>query len=89
MKKWKQKPYFIIWIEGISYFNGEKVQSFTNTGVEYTTKMTEAIRVKSEDIPAVERYLIRHGISLTDPTFIGTSYAPKGTIFNWKKTRLN
>ena len=85
----KQKKYFIVWIEGISYFSGEKIKSFTNTGVDYTTKMTEAIRVKRDDIPEVEKYLKRHGFALFDRTFIGTSYAPKGTILNLKRVRLN
>ena len=47
------KKYFIVWIEGLDYFNGEKIKSFTNTGVDYTLKMTEAIRVKKDDIPEV------------------------------------
>jgi len=87
----KIKPYFIVWIEGWDVFHGEKVKSFTNTGVDYTTKMTEAIRVKSDDIPEVKAYLKRHGFAdwvINGNTFIGTSYAPKGTILNLKRIRL-
>jgi hypothetical protein len=86
------KKYFIVWIEGLEYFDGEKIKSFTDTGVNYTTKMTEAIRVKKDGIPEVKAYLKRHGFAdwvINGNTFIGTSYAPKGTILNLKRTQLN
>jgi len=84
--------YFIIWIEGFDCRNGEKVKNFTNTGVDYTTLMTKAARVKEDDIPTVIAYLKRHGFAdwvLNSPnTFIRTSYVPKGTLLNLKKVAL-
>lgn len=84
--------YFIIWIEGITAKTGEKVKSFTDTGVDYTTLMTKAVRVKEDDIPTVIAYLKRHGIAdwvLNSPnTFIRTSYVPKGTLLDLKKVAL-
>ena len=76
--------YSIIWIEGLSVMNGEKVKAITKNGFSYTTKMTEALRVKKTDIPFICDYMKENGISdsvingLT--TFIGVNYAPKGTI---------
>jgi hypothetical protein len=54
--------------------------------------MTEAARVKEDDIPTVIAYLKRHGFAdwvLNSPnTFIRTSYVPKGTLLNLKKVAL-
>ena len=87
-----KNKFFIIWIEGLTPKTGEKIKSFTNTGVDYTLKMTEAVRVKEDDIPTVIAYLKRHGFAdwvLTSPnTFIRTSYVPKGTLLNLKKVAL-
>ena len=84
----KPTKYVIIWIEGIEYFNGEKIKSITRkNGIQYTTKMTESLRIKIKDIPFIKQYLLNYGISewaLKDNSFIKTSYAPKGTIFNTK-----
>ena len=76
---------FIIWVEGLSLKTGEKVKDFTDTGVSYTTKMTDAIRVRGNDLIAVESYLNRHGISYT---LHSTTYALKGTILDLKRTAL-
>ena len=77
---------FIFWIEGLSLKNGEKIKSFTDSGIEYTTLMTEAIRVKEDDLTLVESYLYRHGIK--GYTVAPTSYAPKGTLLDTKRTAL-
>lgn len=86
--KLKESKYVIIWIEGLDYFCGEKIKSITRkNGVQYTTKMTEALRVKLKDIPYIKQYLLDYGIAkwaLNDNSFIKTSYAKKGTIFNIK-----
>ena len=85
----RASKYYIVWIEGFDYLDGEKVKFFTDTGVSYTTKMTEAMRVKADDIPFVLDYLKRHGIAQwvldSNNTFIATSYVPKGTLFKpWR-----
>lgn len=80
---------YIIWIEGIDYRTGDKIKSFTDQGFEYTTKLTEAMRVKQSDLTKVRGYLKRHGIAdfcLNSSTlFTRTTYAPKGTTLNTKK----
>lgn len=82
---------FIIWIEGLSYEKGEKVKSFTEDGIEYTTKMTEALRITPEEIYLAKELLKERGIAdwvvNGERTFIATSYVPKGTRF--KKADLN
>lgn len=83
----KERKYVIIWIEGLDYFYGEKIKSISKDGIMYTTKMTEALRVKLKDIPYIKQYLLDYGIAkwaLNDNSFIKTSYAKKGTIFNIK-----
>ena len=72
--------YSIIWIEGLSVVNGEKVKSITKNGFEYTTKMTEALRIKKRDIDFISQHMKLNGIGETFNTFIGVNYAPKGTI---------
>jgi hypothetical protein len=81
--------YYIVWIEGFGYKDGEKVKSLTDTGFSYTTKMTEAIRIREKDIPFMLDYMKRHGIAdwvINSPnTFIRTSYVPKGSLLKvWK-----
>jgi hypothetical protein len=81
--------YYIVWIEGFGYKNGEKVKSLTDTGFSYTTKMTEAMRIQEKDIPFMLDYMKRHGIAdwvINSPnTFIATSYVPKGSLLKvWK-----
>jgi len=80
---------YIIWIEGFEYKTGEKVNNLTDHGFSYTTKMTESLRIKQDDILQMKHYMKRHGIAKwvidSSETFIKTSYAPKGTILNSKK----
>ena len=89
----RNKKYYIIWVEGFEYFNGEKVKQLTNTGFSYTTKMTEALRIKQKDIGEMMHYMKRHGIAdwvIDSPnTFIPTSYAPAGTLLNLKRVAIN
>ena len=79
--------YSIIWIEGLSVLNGEKVKAITENGFSYTTRMTEALRIKKNDIPFICDYMKAKGISqsvIDNPTtFIGVNYAPKGTRFKF------
>jgi hypothetical protein len=85
----KKKKYFIIWIEGLEYRDGEKVKTLTDTGVSYTTKMTEAMRIRECDIHHMKDYMKRHGFAswcineTGSRTFIPTSYAPKGTLYKF------
>jgi hypothetical protein len=76
--------YYIVWIEGLEPRDGEKIKSLTDFGIKYTTKMTQAMRVKEDDIPFMKDYMKRHGIAswvIDSPnTFIRTSYVPKGTL---------
>ena len=81
--------YYIVWIEGLGYKDGEKVKSLTDTGFSYTTKMMEALRIRQKDIPFMLDYMKRHGIAdwvINSPTtFIATSYIPKGSLLKvWK-----
>jgi hypothetical protein len=81
-----KNKYFIIWVEGLTAKTGEKVKNFTNTGIEYTHLMTEALRVKQEDIPSVIDYIKRHGISDLgmgwESMFVETSHVPKGRLLD-------
>ena len=82
--------YYIIWIEGFSSKRGEKIHRFNSFGMTYTTKMTDAKRVKEEDIHVVKAYLKRHGISdwTIENAFVKTSYAPYGTVLNLEQEHL-
>jgi hypothetical protein len=80
-----KKYYYIFWVEGLSLKSGEKVKTLTDTGVDYTTQMTESLRVKPNDLGSVEAYMKRHGITYTTHK---TSYAPKGTILNLKRIAI-
>ena len=84
--------YFYIWIEGISPQNGELVSKLTNCGYDITCKITEAMRVKHEDLTAIKHYLKRHGVAdwvLDNPaSFVRTNYAPAGTLLNLKNTSI-
>jgi len=88
----RKKKYYIIWVEGLTYKYGEKVKNLTNYGFEYTTKLTEAIRIKEDDIVLIKIYMKRHGIAEFvingNYTFIPTSYAPKGTILDLKRIAI-
>lgn len=78
--------YFFVWVEGFEPKTGEKIKHFRNDGsIEYTCEMMDAMRVRKKDIPTVEQKMRNHGIAKfvmeSQNTFIGTSYAPKGTIY--------
>ncbi len=81
----KDTKYFFVWVEGIEPKGGEKIKHFRKDGsIEYTLDMMEAMRVKSKDIPRVKEKMKSAGVAnwvLEGRTFIGTSYAPKGTIY--------
>ena len=81
-----ERYYYIVWIEGLSWKRGEKIKSIDQNGVlEYTTKMTEALRVKPENVPTFKTWLKLHGVTdwTLENSFVRTSYAPKGTILNF------
>jgi len=82
----RNAKYFFVWIEGFEPKTGEKIKHFRDDGsIEYTLEMMDAMRVRRKDIPVVEEKMRRHGVANwvleSQNTFIGTSYAPKGTIF--------
>lgn len=71
--------YFMtVWVEGLTYRTGEKIKSISPHSIEYTTKITEALRVKPCDWEAVKRLLTARGITFTPRA---TTYALPGTIF--------
>ena len=84
--------YYFVWIEGLSPRHGELLGKLTNTGYDVTNKITEALRVKECDIPAIKNYLSRHGVAdwvLDNPdSFVKTNYAPSGTLLDLKKVAL-
>lgn len=79
--------FYVIWIEGFSPLRGEKLQSFSNDGCEYTTSMTQALRIRKEDIDKMKDKLKEKGIAdwaiNGAETFHQVNYAPKGTIYNF------
>jgi hypothetical protein len=75
-----KNKFFIIWVEGLTAKTGEKVKCFTETGVEYTTKMKETARFKYKDIDIVRNELTKRGIN--NPTFVSVNYAPKFKVFD-------
>ena len=89
----KYNRYYYVWIEGLSGKRGEKLFRLTDTGYDITTKMSDAMRVKPEDIHLIKAYLKRHGVANwcleSGETFIPISYAPTGTIFNSKGFEYN
>lgn len=81
--------YYFIWVEGFSPRNGELVKQLTDTGYDVTNKITEALRVKEQDLPAIKDYLSRHGVAdwvLDNPnSFVRTNYAPSGTLLDLRR----
>lgn len=79
-----KNTYYIIWVEGLSAKRGEKVKSFTADGIKYTLKMSDALRIKKEDIHKVKTMLRDRNIAVwvidSPSTFHKTNYAPKGTL---------
>ena len=85
-KEIKPSPYCYIWVEGLSPERGEKISAVTTDGFEYTTKITEATRIKRSDLERFKRLMKSFGIAdwvINGNTFIPTSYAPKGTLYNF------
>ena len=85
-----KNTYYLVWIEGVEFKNGEKIKGFDKDGsIIYTLKMTDAMRVTEEDIPTMREKL--RGIGIADwvvdspNTFVKTHYAPKGTIAQFFK----
>lgn len=79
-------PYYYIWIEGITPQTGEKISQVTDDGFEYTTKITEAIRIKKADKERFKDVLREKGIAewcVEGNAFIPTSYAPTGTLYTF------
>ena len=86
MKRTNRTQYYIVWIEGLSYKRGEKIKTIEQYGnIEYTTKMTEAMRVKEKDVTNLKAFLKRHGVSdwTLENAFVMVGYAPAGTILSY------
>lgn len=87
----KKKRYYLIYVEGIDWFGGEKIKSITDKGFTYTLQVTEALRIRERDIPFMKNLMRRFGIAdwvideTSSRTFIPTSYAPKGTLYKFSK----
>lgn len=82
----KEYPYYYIWIEGLSPERGEKISAVTENGFEYTTKLTEAIRIKKADKERFKRLMKGFGVAdwvINGNSFIPTSYAPNGTLYKF------
>jgi len=82
--KEKEKPiYYVVWIEGLEPISGEKIKTLTETEHDYTTKMTEALRVKAEDLELVRRILRNSGVAewALRNCFHKVHYAPKNTLY--------
>jgi dTDP-D-glucose 4,6-dehydratase len=64
----------------------------TDYGYDVTNKITEALRVKENDLDAIKRYLSRHGVAdwvLDNPqSFVRTNYVPTGTLLDLKKVSI-
>jgi hypothetical protein len=88
----RKTKYYYIWIEGISPRNGELLGMLTDYGYDVTNKITEALRVKENDLDAIKRYLSRHGVAdwvLDNPqSFVRTNYVPTGTLLDLKKVSI-
>ena len=79
----KRTEYYYIWIEGLSPRTGEKVKSLHDGGIQYTTKITEAMRISKKDKENFKEILSKRGIAdwaLGDNSFVTTSYAPPKTL---------
>ena len=84
--KINKQTFFIVWIEGLSPKNGEKIMTLNSKEHTYTTKMTQALRVLPEDVERVRGILRSRGVAewaLGDNSFIKTDYAPMGTIYRY------
>ncbi len=79
----ENKEYYVVWIEGIEPVNGEKILSLDDGVNEYTTSMTQALRILPEDREQVKEILRDRGVAgwALNNCMVRTNYAPKGTIF--------
>lgn len=79
--------YYVIWIEGLSVKKGEKLKTLSPFSHSYTTKMTEAMRIREYDIPVVLKILKEKNFAPfvinEQNTFIRTTYIPKGTLYGF------
>lgn len=77
--------YYIVHIEGFNYKTGDKVKYFSASGIVYTHKMTDALRVRPKDLERVKNKLryeqIANWVIDSPNTFVKTHYAPKHTLF--------
>ena len=84
--------YYFIWIEGFSPRNGELVKELTDTGYNITNKITEAMRVKEQDLPHIKHYLKRHGVAdwvlNNSDSFVRTNYIPSGTLLKLERYKI-
>jgi hypothetical protein len=81
-----KNTYYIIWVEGLSPENGEKIKSIDLFhGVKYTVKMTEALRVREKHLPLIKEIMklmnIANFVTDSPRTYVKTHYAPAGTLF--------
>ena len=78
----EQPEFYVVWIEGLSPQNGEKILSLKD-GNSYTTSMTQAMRVLPEDRQIVKEILRKRGVAdwALQNCMVRTNYAPAGTIY--------
>jgi len=83
--------YYIIWVEGLSWKQGEKIKSVSQSGIEYTCQMTDAMRIKGRDIARFKSIMAGAGVAdwviNGSNTFIKTNYVPAGTLWNGSGSR--
>jgi len=81
----REYKYFYVWIEGICPRTGEKIASFNDDGIVYTTKITESLRFRWDQKNALIDKLNEIGIADwcidNDNTYVPTKYTPCGV---WK-----
>ena len=76
--------YVLVWIEGLSLRSGEKIKSINGDRIEYTTKMTEAMRFptnKMDEVSDLLKTILSAWVVESPNTYHETTYAPKGTIW--------
>ena len=78
--------FYYIWIEGLSARYGEKIKEIKNGQIEYTTKITEAMRIRTTDRAKFLEWLREYGIAdfvlNSYDTFVSTSYCPAGKMWD-------
>ena len=81
-----KNTYYVIWVEGLNPRHGEKIERFRlDNTIEYTCKMSQAMRILEKDIPAMREKLkdfrLADWVIDSGRTFVKTHYAPKGTLY--------